>query len=150
MSQNFGTRNTKNTKENTTENILSSSSTKEKEKEDDDDDAITREYFTVAKGICPEETINAVIFELKRRGSGYLQTIPPSLFLEICKNIAEYASPNIVNKSAYVKKCVDNMIAGQKLSKANAEYRIKAENSFLKQGYDADTWDDFEQKILSN
>lgn len=138
---------------NIVDNSSSVSTKKDNSEEDEvknDDDTITMEYFAVAKDTCPEETINAVIFELKKRGNRYLRTIPPTLFLEICKNITKYATPNIVNKAAYVKKCVDNIIAGQKMSRANVAYHIRAENEFLSQGYDVTNWDDFEQKILSN
>lgn len=142
VSQNFGTRNTKITTEITTENTSSSST--------GDDDAIIREYLTAAKGLYAAETVGAVITELRKRDNRYLKAISPSLFLEICKNITEHSSPHIANQSAYIRKCIDNMIAGQRLSEANEANRIRAESRFLMQGYNAANWEELEQKILSN
>ncbi len=139
--QNSERRNTKITTENTTENTSSSVG---------DDDAIIREYLVAAKGIYAAETVGAVITELRKRDNRYLKAILPSLFLEICKNITEHSSPYIANKSAYIQKCIDNMIVGQRLSQINEANRIRAESRFLKKGYNVANWKELEQKILSN
>lgn len=52
--------------------------------------------------------------------------------------------------SAYIQKCIANMILAQKLSEVNADHRIRAENSFLQQTYGTVDWDAFEQNIISN
>ena len=141
-SQNFVTRNTKITTEITAENTSSSSS--------EDDDRVIKEYLMAANRLYTAETVNSVIEELRKHDSRYLRVISPQLFLEICKNITEHAAPYIANKTAYIQKCIDNMIAGQKLSESNKANRIRAENQLMNQMYHCDNLEDLEQKILSN
>lgn len=144
-SQNFGRRNTKNTTEITTENISSSSAcTVSGCKEDDD--IVIREYIAATDGVCPPEIVKEVIAELKKHDN--MHAVSPPAFLDICRNITAHADI-IANKSAYISKCVANMVEGQKLAKASAAYRIRAD-SRLRQSYNATDWDQFEQKILSN
>lgn len=140
-SQNFGTRNTKITTEITTENTSSSSG---------DDEMMMRECLMAAKGLYAAETINAVAEELRKHDRRYLKMITPPLFLEICKNITEHATPYIANQKAYIQKCIDNMISGQKLSEANRAHRIRAENQRMNQMYQCANMEEFEQKIRSN
>lgn len=140
--QNFVTRNTKITTENTTETTLSSSS--------EDDEMIIRSYLEAARGLYATEIIGLVIEELRKRDSRYLQEISPQLFLEICKNITEHATSNISNVSAYIQKCIDNMIAGQKLSEANRAHRIRAENQHMRQSYNCANMKELEQRVISN
>lgn len=142
VSQNFGTRNTKITTEITTKNTSSSSA--------GNDDTIIKEYLAAAKGLYTAETVGAVIAELRKHDNRYLKAISTPLFLEICKNITEHASPHIANRSAYIQKCIDNMIAGQRLSEANNAHRIRAENQLLNQSYACTSWEELEQRILSN
>lgn len=142
VSQNFGTRNTKITTEITTKTTSSSSM--------GDDDAIIREYLVVSNGLYTAETVGAVIAELRKRDNRYLKEISPLLFLEICKNITEHASPRIANKPAYIQKCIDNMIAAQRLSEANNAHRIRAENQFLNKSYACTSMEELEQRILNN
>lgn len=140
-SQNFGTRNTKITTEITTENTSSSSG---------DDEMMMLECLMAAKGLYAAETINAVAEELRKHDRRYLKMITPPLFLEICKNITEHAMPYIANPKAYIQKCIDNMISGQKLSEANRAHRIRAENQRMNQMYQCANMEEFEQKIRSN
>ena len=140
-SQNFGTRNTKITKEITTENTSSSSG---------DDERMIRECLLAAKGLYAEETISAVAEELRRHDSRYLKMITPPFFLEICKNITEHAAPYIVNQTAYIQKCIENMISGQKLSEANRAHRIRAENQRMNQMYQCTNMEELERRICSN
>ncbi len=142
-SQNFGTRNTKNTTENTTE-ITSSSSA-----DDDRRQEMVRECRAAAlEGGCAPELADAVASELHR----YDQLLPlsPPAFLDLCRNISDHASGDIANMSAYIRKCIANIVLAQKLSEANTAHRIRAENTFLQQGYGAADWETFEQRILSN
>ncbi len=140
-SQNFGTRNTKITKEITTENTSSSCG---------DDEMMIRECLVAAKGLYAAETISAVAEELRRHDSRYLKMITPPFFLEICKNITEHAAPYIANQTAYIQKCIDNMISGQRLSEANRAHRIRAENQRINQMYQCASMEELEQKIRSN
>lgn len=140
-SQNFGTRNTKITKEITTENTSSSCG---------DDEMMIRECLVAAKGLYAEETISAVAEELRRHDSRYLKMITPPFFLEICKNITEHAAPYIVNQTAYIQKCIENMISGQKLSEANRAHRIRAENQRMNQMYQCTNMEELERRICSN
>ena len=138
-SQNFVTHNTKNTTEITTGNTSSSA--------DDDVGCQMRECYSVAmEGGCTPEIADAVAKELERYG----ESLAPPVFLEICRNISKYASGNIGNMSAYIQKCIANMVLAKKLFEADAAHRIRAENKFLQQGYGMTDWDMFEQNILSN
>lgn len=140
-SQNFGTRNTKITTEITAENTSSSSG---------DDGMMMQECLAAAKGLYASETISAVAEELRKHDSRYLKMITPPLFLEICKNITEHATPYIANQTAYIQKCIDNMVSGQKLSEANRAHRIRAENQRINQMYQCGSMEELEQKIRSN
>lgn len=140
-SQNFVTRNTKITTEITTENTSSFSG---------DDGMMMQECLMAAKGLYAAETVSAVAEELRKHDSRYLKMITPSLFLEICKNITEHAAPYIANQTAYIQKCIDNMIFGQKLSEANRAHRIRAENQRINQMYQCGSMEELEQKIRSN
>ena len=142
-SQNFGTRNTEITTENTTENTSSSFGS-------NDDDIMIRECLMAAKGLYAAETISAVAEELRKHDHRYLKMITPSLFLEICKNITEHATPYIANQTAYIQKCIENLIIGQKLSEANRAHRIRAENQWINQMYQCANMEELEQKIRSN
>lgn len=142
-SQNFGTRNTKNTTENTTE-ITSSSSA-----DDDRRQEMVRECRAAAlEGGCAPELADAVASELHRYDQ--LLSLSPPAFLDLCRNISDHASGDIANMSAYIRKCIANIVLAQKLSEANTAHRIRAENTFLQQGYGAADWETFEQRILSN
>ncbi len=142
-SQNSGTRNTKNTTENTTE-ITSSSSA-----DDDRRQEMVRECRAAAlEGGCVPELADAVASELHRYNQ--LLSLSPPAFLDLCRNISAHASGDIANMSAYIRKCIANMVLAQKLSEANAAHRIRAENTFLQQGYGAADWETFEKSILSN
>ena len=140
LSQNFVRQNTKNTTENTTKNISSSSSEVE-------DDIKLKEHinYESAQKQYPAAIVDAVFNELKRQDDNLIHVISPPLFLEICHNITEYASPIIRNQSAYIQKCIDNIIAGQKLSVSKSK-----KSSFklsMKQPYD---FDELERTILAN
>lgn len=138
--QNFVTHNTKNTIENNTKNKSSSSEI---------DDNINK-YLEAAQNVCSVEIADAVITELRKHNGKYLSVISTQMFVEICKNITKYASGNITNKSAYIQKCIENIIAGHQLSEANKANRIRAEAQFLNQSYNVVNWGDFEQRVLSN
>ena len=143
-SQNPGTRNTENITENTTETVSSSSPP-----DDDRTQKMIRECRAAAlEGGCAPELIDAVASELHRYGR--VMSLSPPAFLNLCRNIADHASGNIVNMSAYIQKCIANMVLAQKLSEANAAHRIRAENVFLKNSYGVADWAAFEQNILSN
>ncbi|MBD5469899.1 MAG: DNA replication protein DnaD [Lachnospiraceae bacterium] len=139
-SQNFGRRNTKITTEITTENISSSSS---------DDDEMIKEYLEITKELYSAEIISSVIEELRKRDSMYLKKISPQIFAEICKNITEHATSNIINASAYIQKCIDNMITGQKLSEANRMHQIRAGDQSTGMVHDYN-FEELEQQIISN
>lgn len=141
-SQKKGRRNTKNTTEITTENISSSfTCTKSGIKEDEDDETTIREYIATTDGVCPPEVVEEVIAELKKYDT---IAVSPPAFLLICRNITEHAE-NIANKSAYISKCVANMVEGQKLARVSAPYRIRADS-----GSSSVDWKQFEKEILSN
>lgn len=100
------------------------------------------------EGGCAPELIDAVASELHRYGQ--VMSLSPPAFLNLCKNIADHASGNIANMSAYIRKCIANMVLAQKMSEANAAHRIRAENVFLENVYGIADWESFEQNILSN
>ena len=142
-SQNSGTRNTKNTTENTTE-ITSSSSA-----DDDRRQEMVRECRAAAlEGGCTPELADAVASELHRYDR--LLTLSPPAFLNLCRNISDHASGDIANMSAYIRKCMANMVLSQKLSEAKAAHRIRADSTFLQEGYGVTDWEAFERNILSN
>lgn len=133
------TQNTKNTTEIITENTSSSA--------DDDASCQIQECYSAAiEGGCTPGIVDAVAGELKRYG----ESLPPPVFLEICRNISRHASSDIANMPAYIQKCIANMVLAKKLSEADAIHRIRAENEFLQNGYGMKDWDTFEQNILSN
>lgn len=137
--QNFVTLNTKNTTKNTTENKSSSSDSL-------DDDSKLKEQlnYEAAKKLYPAAIVDAVFHELKRRNDNLIHIISPPVFLEICCNITEFASP-IRNQSAYIQKCIDNIIAGQKL------FEAKAKKNFISgQMYNSYNFEKLEEMILSN
>ena len=155
--QNFGTRNTKNTTENmteiTTEITSSSSSLPPAGLNADNDDheqhrqERIRECRTAAlEGGCAPELVDAVAVELQK----YDQLLSPPVFLKLCRDISNHAPGDISNMSAYIRKCIANMILTQKLSEANAAHRIRAENTLLQRGYGVADWEAFERSILSN
>ena len=142
-SQNSGTRNTKNTTENTTE-ITSSSSA-----DDDRRQEMVRECRAAAlEGGCTPELADAVASELHRYDR--LLSLSPPAFLDLCRNISDHASGDIANMSAYIRKCMANMVLSQKLSEAKAAHRIRADSTFLQEGYGVTDWEAFERNILSN
>ena len=142
-SQNSGTRNTKNTTENTTE-ITSSSSA-----DDDRRQEMVRECRAAAlEGGCAPELADAVASELHRYDR--LLSLSPPAFLDLCRNISDHASGDIANMSAYIRKCMANMVLSQKLSEAKAAHRIRADSTFLQEGYGVTDWEAFERNILSN
>lgn len=124
VSRNNGTQNTKITTNITTNNKSSSESTSGQEMQPllTDEDRILKEqiFYDAARQRYPPIIVDAVFIELKNRDRQIIQSITPSIFLEICQNILEYASPKIRNKSAYIRKCIDNLIAGQRLSASQA------------------------------
>ena len=87
-----------------------------------EDDIKLKEHinYESAQKQYPAAIVDAVFDELKRRDDDLIHIISPTLFLEICRNITEYASP-IRNQSAYIQKCIDNIIAGQKLVAAKSK-----------------------------
>lgn len=142
-SQNSGTCNTKNTTENTTE-ITSSSSA-----DDDRRQEMVRECRAAAlEGGCAPELADAVASELHRYDR--LLSLSPPAFLDLCRNISDHASGDIANMSAYIRKCMANMVLSQKLSEAKAAHRIRADSTFLQEGYGVTDWEAFERNILSN
>jgi hypothetical protein len=148
--RNNGTQNTKITTNITTNNKSSSESTSGQEMQPllTDEDRILKEqiFYDAARQRYPPIIVDAVFIELKNRDRQIIQSITPSIFLEICQNILEYASPKIRNKSAYIRKCIDNLIAGQRLSASQAAYHT-VNDWQMKQNYDIN---ELEQKILSN
>lgn len=155
--QNFGTRNTKNTTENITEittEITSSSSSLPLAglNADNDDHEQHRQErirecrMAALEGGCAPELVDAVAVELQK----YDQLLPPPMFLKLCRDISNHAPGDISNMSAYIRKCIANMILTQKLTEANAAHRIRAENTLLQRGYGVADWEAFERSILSN
>ena len=155
--QNFGTRNTKNTTENITEittEITSSSSSLPLAglNADNDDHEQHRQErirecrMAALEGGCAPKLVDAVAVELQK----YDQLLPPPMFLKLCRDISNHAPGDISNMSAYIRKCIANMILTQKLSEANAAHRIRAENTLLQRGYGVADWEAFERSILSN
>ena len=142
-SRNPGTRNTENTTENTTKNTSSSFPDDGRRQE------MIRKCRTAALegGITPE-LADAAVSELRRYDR--LLTLCPPAFLNLCRNISDHASGDIANMSAYIRKCMANMVLSQKLSEAKAAHRIRADSTFLQEGYGVTDWEAFERNILSN
>ena len=142
-SRNPGTRNTENTTENTTKNTSSSFPDDGRRQE------MIRKCRTAALegGITPE-LADAAVSELRRYDG--LLTLSPPAFLNLCRNISDHASGDIANMSAYIRKCMANMVLSQKLSEAKAAHRIRADSTFLQEGYGVTDWEAFERNILSN
>lgn len=151
--QNFGTRNTENITEITTEITSSSSSLPLAGLNADNDDheqhrqeRIRECRMAALEGGCAPELVDAVAVELQK----YDQLLPPPMFLKLCRDISNHAPGDISNMSAYIRKCIANMILTQKLTEANAAHRIRAENTLLQRGYGVADWEAFERSILSN
>jgi hypothetical protein len=100
------------------------------------------------EGGCTPELADAVASELHRYDR--LLSLSPPAFLDLCRNISDHASGDIANMSAYIRKCMANMVLSQKLSEAKAAHRIRADSTFLQEGYGVTDWEAFERNILSN
>ncbi len=145
--RNPGTRNTENISEITTE--ITSSSRQPPSPDDDQRQEMIRKCHTAAlEGGCTPEIVDAVVSELHCY-DGLLSLSMPA-FLNLCRNISDHVSGDIANMSAYIRKCIANMVLSQKLSETNAAHRIRADNTFLQEGYGVTDWTMFEKSILSN
>lgn len=131
--------NTKNITEITTEIISSSSISPPQDDEDDFKKQIDYRKAYELYG----DTATAIHEELcKDDNSDIASDITKQSFAELCRSISEYASP-IRNLSAYIRVCLSNMAAGQ---------RVKRRCSFNQhmQNDDISDWETFEKSILSN
>ena len=148
-SRNPGTRNTENISEITTGITLSSSSSSSSSDDDRGQEMMIRKCHTAAlEGGCTPELADAVVSELHRYGRAV--SLSPPAFLNLCRNISDHAPGDIANMSAYIRKCIANMVLSQKLSEAKAAHQIRADNILLQEGYGVTDWAAFEQNILSN
>lgn len=128
---------TKNTKEITTEIILSSSKSPSQDDEDDFKKRIDYQRAYMLYG----DTAEVIHDELcKNSNSDIAVIVTKQSFAELCKNILEYASP-IRNLSAYIRTCLLNMAAGQKITQTNSF------NQHMEQEYNMD---ELEERILAN
>ena len=157
-SQNLGTRNTKNTTENTQEIISSSSSLFQPVDitQEEDDDKLLKDSLGFGEAIkeYPSELVYEVFREIKKEPS-LQKEITAELFMRICDNIDFYA-PEILNQSAYIKKCLENLIAGKQLSEALKKDRSRGRpkegrnnkfNEFKQNEYD---FTKLEQELMAN
>ena len=132
-SQNFVTRNTKNTTENISENKSSSKpGNGQGNSPPPDDDGLLKEvlnYNQVIK-VCPVALVESVFKEIKSLDKGLLVQIDAELFLRICENINAF-SKDISNVSAYIHTCINNMLAAKKVSEScNHRAKVNAKNRF--------------------
>ena len=152
-SQNLGTRNTKNTTENIQENISSSSSVEKlpppEEKIDDDEKLLktSLEYEYVIED-CSPELVESVLEEI-RKNPQLRERMTAELFRKICENI-EYYSSDILNKSAYIKKCVENILAGKQISSTLHRNRGRPNNSFNQFQQNEYDFEQIEKELLKN
>ena len=129
---------TKNTTENTTE-IISSSSIVPLENDEEDE---LKKRIGYKKAFEEYKDTAAVLYEeiCKSINTDIAESITEYSFRELCKSISEYSAP-IRNLSAYIRTCLSNMAAGQRIKKINSF------NRHLKQGYDMA---ELEKSILAN
>lgn len=132
---------TKNTTDITTEIILSSSIVPLDLENDEDDDEL-KKRIGYRKAFEEYQDTAAVLYEeiCKDSNSDIAESITEKSFLELCKNITEYSAP-IRNLSAYIRTCLSNMAACQKVRRKNPF------NRHIKQGYDIA---ELEKNILAN
>lgn len=150
-SQNFVTRNTKNTTENISETKSSSSKNgRGNSPPPDDDDGLLKEilnYNHVSK-VCPKLFVDKVFQEIKKLDKGLLVQMDAELFLKICENINAF-SKDITNASAYIQACINNLIAAKKVSE-NCTHKAKMDrNNRFNQFQQRDDYDfEFLEKAL--
>lgn len=132
-SQNFVTRNTKNTTENITENKSSSSKKGQgNSPPPDDDDGLLKEVLNYNQVIktCPSVLVESVFKEIKSLDKGLLVQIDAELFMRICENINAF-SADISNSSAYIRTCINNLIVAKKVSEnCNHKPKMNMKNRF--------------------
>ena len=127
VSQNFVTRNTKNTTKNITEIKSSSKKGQGNSPPPDNDDGVLKELFNYNQAIkeCPSVLVDKIFDELKSLDKDLLAQIDAKIFLRICENINIYAT-DISNISAYIHTCINNLITAQKVSKScNHKVQLK-------------------------
>ena len=129
---------TKNNTEITTE-IISSSSTVPLDDEEDDE---LKKRIGYRKAFYEYADTAAVLYDelQKDSNSDIAESITEKSFFELCKSITEYSAP-IRNLSAYIRTCLSNMAAGQKVRRKNPF------NRHINQGYDMA---EIEKNILAN
>ena len=156
-SQNLGTRNTKNTTENIHKNISSSSGQTKADLSEEDEDRKLKEslqYEAVLKNHTPE-LVNSIFLEIKKE-SELCAIMTADLFEQICDNIEFYAS-DILNVSAYINKCLKNLLVGKGMSDILKKNRNRGRpagnrnnnvfNQFQQNEYDFEL---LEQELLAN
>lgn len=157
-SQNLGTRNTKNTTENIHKNISSSSEKTKADLSEEDEDRKLKEslqYEAVLKTHNPE-LVEAVFLEIKKEPKLH-GTMTAELFNQICENI-EYYSSDILNKSAYINKCLKNLLTGKEMSetlkkdrnRGRPEKGKKFSNAFTQFQQNEYDFEALEKELLSN
>lgn len=131
--------NTKNITEITTEIISSSSISPPQDDEDDFKKQIDYRKAYELYG----DTATVIHEELcKDDNSDIASGITKQSFEELCRSISEYASP-IRNLSAYIRVCLSNMAAGQRV-KRRCSFNQHMKND------DISDWETFEKSILAN
>lgn len=129
---------TKNTKEITTEIILSSSKSPS---QDDEDDFKKRIDYLGAYELYGD-TAEVIHDELRKDDNRDIAvTVTKQIFEELCRSISEYASP-IRNLSAYIRTCLSNMAIGQKIARKNSFNRHMETEIY--------SMDELERKLLAN
>lgn len=131
-SQNFVTRNTKNTTENISETKLSSSSKNGQGNSPppDDDDKLLKErlnYNHVSK-VCSKLLVDKVFEEIKKLNGDLITQMDSELFCKICENINAFSSKDITNISAYIQTCINNLIVAKNVTE-NCTHKAKLDRS---------------------
>ena len=153
-SQNLGIRNTKNISENISENISSSSEDKFSWEQKEDDEKRLKEWLGYDGAVkeYPPELVETVFLEICRNSS-LQEGMTAELFAAVCDSINYYA-PDMRNKTAYISKCLENILTGKQLSDALKNKRSRGQpgrknsfNQFEQHEYD---FEELEKEILSN
>lgn len=154
-----GETNTKNTTKNTTEITKSSSSAGRKDisrvilSRPEEDEIKEKLGYKNAIKELPTEVVDLIYGELINEGFllGSEKIITPDIFIELCRNIYQHSANAIRCPSAYVKRCLQNLLQSQALqcqSKPEGGRRkINLFNQFEQNDYD---FAQIERELLTN
>ncbi len=126
--------------------IYKSSSENDNSIAEDDDDKVLKEkldYASVMRLFGEHKKLVELIYrQIKIRGYPS-DEVNEEMFLDICGRVIQYAD-TISNKTSYINKCIDNILAQQTNSKNRKKYKYSGGQ---KQDYDIE---EIERTILAN